>query len=122
MGKSKKNPKKTTREVGPKKARTSSKQSLDPLVESMSALIRTYQDLSKRAVEAYTPLVDSIICSKTKDVNRIEFTLDYMLEFASDPNMLVLYKRLCRYLYSIDPAAAATYVQYYRERWDSEDD
>jgi hypothetical protein len=33
---------------------------------------------------------------------------------------LLLYKKLCRHYYAIDPAASAAYVHAYREMWDSE--
>ena len=36
--------------------------------------------------------------------------------------MVDLFKRLCRYYYTLDPAATADYVHSYRGMWDSEGD
>ena len=45
-----------------------------------------------------------------------------MLGLCCDPDMLMVFKRLCRHYYGIDPAAAAGYVQAYREMWDMADE
>ena len=36
------------------------------------------------------------------------------------PAGLALYKKLCRYYYTLNPAATADYVNYYREIWDTD--
>jgi len=43
-----------------------------------------------------------------------------MLDFCFDAQMLMLYRKLCRHLYSIDPSAAADYINAYKEMWDEE--
>jgi hypothetical protein len=43
-----------------------------------------------------------------------------MLEFHFNAQMLILYRKLCRHVYSFDPKAAIYYVEAYRERWDEE--
>jgi len=43
-----------------------------------------------------------------------------MLDFCFDDEMLVFYKKLCRYYIDIDPEATASYVQAYREMWDEQ--
>jgi hypothetical protein len=45
-----------------------------------------------------------------------------MLDFCFDDEMLVLYKNLCRYYFNIDPAATASYVHFYREMWENENE
>jgi hypothetical protein len=37
------------------------------------------------------------------------------------PAGLALYKKLCRYYYTLNPAATADYVNYYREIWDTDE-
>ena len=44
-----------------------------------------------------------------------------MLDFCFDDEMLMLYKKLCRYYFDIDSAATASYVNIYREMRDSKD-
>lgn len=63
----------------------------------------------------------AIIATRSRDARHIEHTLDHLLDFACHPDGLVLYKSLCRYYYTIDPAATADYVGFYREMWDSEE-
>ena len=83
-------------------------------------LARGLSDLGRRAVAAYAPIVDEIVRTRSTDVRHIAHTLDYMLGFCYNPEMLLLYKKLCRHYYFIDPEAAFGYVDAYREMWDSE--
>ena len=45
-----------------------------------------------------------------------------MLGFCCDPDMLIVFKRLCRYYFTIEPQATAEYIQAYREMWDTPDE
>jgi hypothetical protein len=76
--------------------------------------------LARQAVAEYTPIVESILSERSQDVARIERTLDGLLDICFDPEALLLYKKLCRHYFDIDPAATAWYVQSYRETWDSD--
>jgi hypothetical protein len=78
--------------------------------------------LFRHAVPLANAEVDAIIQSGERDAQRIEHQLDHMLDFCCDPDMLVVFKRLCRYYYGIDPVAAAGYVNAYREMWDMPDE
>jgi hypothetical protein len=90
------------------------------MIEEIKKLILSQQQLAKQAVDIYKPLVDEIILSKTTDDHKIQLTLDYMLSFCFDEQMLLLYKKLCRYYWDLNPQATADYVNYYREMWDEE--
>ena len=89
--------------------------SLDQLAGQMVALFRQAVPLANLEVHA-------IIQSGERDSQRIEHQLDDMLSLCCDPDMLVVFERLCRYYYGIDPLAAAGYVQAYREMWDTPDE
>ena len=78
--------------------------------------------LFRRAIQAANAEADAIIQSGERDTQRIEHQLDHMLGFCCDPDMLVVFKRLCRYYDGIDPVATAEYVQAYREMWDMPDE
>lgn len=82
-------------------------------------LAQETQQIVLRVVKEYTPLVDAIVHSGCRDSRHIEYALDGLLDFCFDANVLILYKKLCRYYYGIDPLATASYVQLYREMWDS---
>lgn len=74
--------------------------------------------LFRRAIQAANAEADAIIQSGERDTQRIEHQLDHMLGFCCDPDMLVVFKRLCRYYDGIDSVAAAGYAKAYREMWD----
>jgi hypothetical protein len=90
-------------------------ESLDAELAPIAAQLH---DLQNRAVREYTPIVERMIRSGSRDVHEIEATLDGLLDFACVPDGLKLFKALCRYYYSIDPVSTASYVQSYRELWD----
>lgn len=90
------------------------------MLEEIKAIVEKRQELAIQACEHYDTLVNSIVNTQNKDVNHISYTLDFMLDFCFDEKMLLLYRRLCRYLMEIDPQAAVTYVNAYREMWDEE--
>ena len=92
----------------------------DDLVRSIKTIADQFQSLDREAVLAYTPIVEGILRSGSRDVQHIEHTLDGLLDFCSEPEILLLYRKLCRHYYFIDPAAAVDYVEIYRERWDPE--
>jgi hypothetical protein len=77
--------------------------------------------LFRQAVPLANAEVDAIIQSGEQDTQRIEHQLDHMLGLCWDPDMLVVFKRLCRYYYCIDAVATAGYVNAYREMWDRPD-
>jgi hypothetical protein len=68
----------------------------------------------------YTPIVDAIIDTQSRDVRQIEHTLDGLLVFCFDSEALVLYKKLRRHYLSIDPVTTVEYVNAYREMWGPE--
>ena len=67
----------------------------------------------------WKPKAENIINTKSEDVNAIEHTLDALCEVAFNDEVLIVFKKLCRYYYNIDPQATAEQVQFYREMWDN---
>ena len=90
------------------------------LVENIGDLVESISGLARRAVAEYAPIVNAIVSEPCHDIRHIERTLDGLLDFCFDPEALLLYKKLCRHYYAIDPSATAEYVNAYREMWDSE--
>jgi hypothetical protein len=89
------------------------------LINDIEPLIENMKNLSGKAYHIYLPLVENIIENKCVNENEIENLLDYMLGFCADRKMLILYKKLCRYYWNINPLATAEYINYYREMWDN---
>jgi len=90
------------------------------MIEEIKDLIVVQQNLARQAFTEYSVLVDKIVVSKTTDQNRIEHTLDGILDFCFDADMLLLFKKLCRYYFTINPLATASYINIYREMWDND--
>ena len=65
-------------------------------------------------------MVNTIVESHSKDVRQIEYILDYLLGFAGSEKCLVLFKKLCRHYWFIDPNATVDYVRIYREMYDED--
>lgn len=91
------------------------------LLQSTHALARELQGLQGAAVAQYTPLVDALIATGSRDARQIEWTLDGLLDFCGHGPALDLYRRLCRHYFDIDPVATASYINAYREMWDSDE-
>jgi hypothetical protein len=93
---------------------------VDSLLKLIGGLLDSQSALARRAVAEYAPIVDSILRDQSRDVRRIEHTLDGLLDFCFDGEALVEYRKLCRHYFLIDPVASATYVHAYRDLWDSD--
>jgi len=94
---------------------------MDDLVNRIGELARDMQDLAQVAVKQYSAEVEAILKVQSCDSGRIERCLDGILDFCFDDEMLVLYKKLCRYYYDIAPEATVSYVNFYREMWDEQE-
>lgn len=88
-------------------------------LQHLTATIAPLQELHQRAVEVQAPIVRSILRGGCTDSRLIEHTLDQLLDHACIPEGLGLFKSLCRHYWPINPHATASYVNAYREMWDS---
>lgn len=91
------------------------------LLNTVGALARDMERLQAVAVAQYTPEVEALIATGSRDARQIERTLDGLLDFCGHAPVLQLYRRLCRHYFDIDPVATASYVNAYREMWDSDE-
>lgn len=83
-------------------------------------LAKSIQQLANDACVIYEPQVNVIIQNQSKDMKHIEWLLSSMLDLCLNNNMLLLFKKLRRYVYDIDPRIAYYYVNAYREMWGEE--
>jgi hypothetical protein len=97
------------------------KPKMDDLVRSIGEFAKPRDPLARQAEQPYAVEVEDVLRTECRDSNRIEHLLDGILDFCFDPEMLRLYKKLCRYYFTIDPGATASYVNAYREMWDEEE-
>ena len=101
--------------------RPSSSPSATPEFEGIRALAASLNEHHRQMAAACAPLVQSIIQSRSRDHQHLEQLLDRLLDCACIPEGLVLFRTLCRYYFTLNPAATADYIGAYREMWDSED-
>jgi hypothetical protein len=93
----------------------------DDDLQTIRTLAGSMRDLQRQAAQAYLPVVDDILRTRSRDTEHIEHTLDGLLDFCGHEPILQLYKKLCRHYWDIDPTATADYVNAYREYWDSDE-
>lgn len=91
------------------------------MLESVRVIAESLTALNQRAAREYAPVVEAILRSRNRDTRHIEQTLDGLLDFCGHKPVLLLYKKLCRYYFTIHPAATAYYIHAYREMWGSEE-
>ena len=73
-------------------------------------LLKQFGDLEKRALAAYTPLVNDLIRTQCRDINLIERTLDGLSDFSENPDIKELYRSLYEYLATLDQEGAEFYT------------
>ena len=94
----------------------------DTGLESFRELAARLDDLNRRAVRQYAPLVESLVQSGSRNAHLIEQTLDGLLGFCGSAACLELFRKLCRHYWTIDPAATTDYIHSYRDMWERPDD
>ena len=94
----------------------------DDMLRGIKAIAESLRGVQELGVAQFTPIVETILRTRSRDVRHIEQTLDHLLDFASHPDGLHLYRRLCRHYWDINPVATAAYVNAYREMWDHEEE
>lgn len=99
---------------------TQGKASYPELLAQLQMLTADLQALREQGIAALAPVVQELVRSGSRDEQRIEHTLDQVLDLACLPDGLALFKTLCRHYWTLDPQATADYVHAYREMWDDE--
>lgn len=90
----------------------------EELIDSLSELVKGHQQLVKRALDIYRVQVSELINSQTQNNEEIQHLLDGLLDFCFDDDFLLLFKKVCRYYYPINPQVTVNYVYRYRDFWD----
>ena len=92
----------------------------DEFYKSISALASQINDLVEHGIKAWTPIVDNMINNKIIDINKIEWTLDRVMDFAVNDKGLALFEKLREYYATIDLEAANDYWKFYQEYFGDE--
>ena len=86
-------------------------------------MCKTIIDLNKQKYVIVKAEIEKIIKDNVKDESYIQRKLDEMLDillFYENDDSLLLFRRLCKYYFSINPMVTAQYITYYREQNDPE--
>lgn len=109
--------------VNNKKATRKSKTDInDNEFDDIVKLVEYGQSLALQAFSIYSQDVEQIIRTKSTDIKYIERTLDSILGFCFNQDMLNLFKKLCRYYYFIDKQATAEYIYMYKDMYEDDPD
>ena len=80
--------------------------------ESIFQIAKQINQLYQKAYDIYFPLVEDA-CGREISEDELSHLLDYLLDFACDAKVLVLYKKVCRkYLYKY-PSCIKFYIEAY---------
>ena len=91
----------------------------EALLKDIKGIVESKRGLYDMAYDAYLPLVDDI-CSREASESEVEHLLDYLLDFAGEDRMLLLYKRVCRKYFYRYPEMVADHVHMWRDWYDEE--
>jgi hypothetical protein len=94
-------------------------QQVKELAKKLEPFIQQMKGLYVQAYATYKPLVDDI-CRKDATEKEVGWLLTWMLDFADDDNMLLLYRRVCRAYWQKYPETVAYYIMEYRKMYDPE--
>lgn len=86
-------------------------------------MIKTIIDLNKQRYGIVKDEIEKIIRDNIKDERHIQRKLDEILDillFYENDDSLLLFRKLCKYYFSINPIVTAQYINYYREQNDPE--
>ena len=98
----------------------STKRNNNNLFDDLRPQIEHLQKLQEDLESQWRTRIEAMERSGTRDIAEIEQILDYLLGWAEFGDSLLLYKRICRYLWSFAPENAAAYVYAWREMWDED--
>ena len=114
-------PKTKSQRLTASRRRPSTPPSTAPDFEGIRELAASLNALHRQIAAACAPSVHDMIRSRTRDQRQIEHMLDRLLDCACIPEGLALFRALCRYYFTLNPAATASYVVAYRDMWDRDD-
>ena len=87
--------------------------------QDVAKIAEAIADIHRRAVIAYTPLVEDI-CSREATNDEVDHLLTWMFDFVGNEDMLLLFKKVCRKYFYKYPETVAFYILEYRKEYDRE--
>lgn len=87
--------------------------------QDIAKIAEAIADIHRRAVIAYTPLVEDI-CSREATNDEVDHLLTWMFDFVENEDILLLFKKVCRKYFYKYPETVAFYILEYRKEYDRE--
>lgn len=89
-------------------------------LDGFKELAESINKITEDAFLIYEEQVDRIYRNKIKDEKEIERVIEALLDYSYNDKILLLFKRICRYYYKINPEVTYEYIMIYRDLWDDE--
>lgn len=90
------------------------KKEISELAGSLNAIAQQVHDI-------YLPIVDDA-CRRKLPEDQVSGIMEYLLNYAAFPNILTLYKKMCRNYIYVYPECIAEYIEIYRELYDNDEE
>ena len=83
-------------------------------VQKIVDIIQQLEELKGELYQQYSRTVDLVIAGEITEKADIEKVLDNLLDFGDDERFFVLFRKLCRHVYTQHPETAVEYVNIFR--------
>ena len=93
-----------------------------PEVQKIVDIIQQLEELKGELYQQYSRTVDLVIAGEITEKADIEKVLDSLLDFGDDERFYVLFRKLCRHVYTKHPDTAVEYVNIFRMMFGDDDD
>ena len=93
-----------------------------PEVQKIVDIIQQLEELKGELYQQYSRTVDLVIAGEITEKADIEKVLDSLLDFGDDERFYVLFRKLCRHVYTKHPDTAVEYVNIFRMMFGDDED
>lgn len=93
-----------------------------PEVQKIVGIIQQLEELKGELYQQYSRTVDLVIAGEITEKADIEKVLDSLLDFGDDERFYVLFRKLCRHVYTKHPDTAVEYVNIFRMMFGDDED
>jgi hypothetical protein len=90
---------------------------LTNFIKDIGKIVEGFSDLADIALLEYQLFTNDVLSGRFKDINKIEYKLDLMLDFCFDNRILSLYKIVLRHIYYKHQDTVKFYVDAYIDRY-----
>ena len=89
--------------------------------KKISELAGSLNAIAQQVYDIYLPIVDDA-CRRKLTEDQVSGIMEYILNYAAFPNILTLYKKMCRnYIYAY-PECIGEYIMLYKEIYDNDEE